>query len=96
MLGRRLLSEGVDLRFRVEGEPLIDRGDGDPVRLSRLGWLDSRITLEDALVNPYLSLRLEDDEITLLVRRRKIGRSGLPASIQSYFTPEATGVGREA
>jgi hypothetical protein len=78
------------LELDVTNETLADAGDGDPSRLSRLRWLDSRLAQDDGIVPPYTALTVDHFTVGCLGRTLTIGRDGLPARIQSFFAPEMT------
>ncbi len=78
------------LELTVTGETLDDAGDGDPGRMSRLRWLDSRLAQDDGLVPPYTPLTVERFTVGCLGRTLDIGRDGFPARIRSFFAPELT------
>jgi hypothetical protein len=84
--------------LRVAGTPIPARGDDEPERLSRLGWLDSRLAQDDTVVRPFTPVTAKGRTLLLLGREVVLDASGLPRSIRSRFTPEVTsaaGVPRE-
>jgi len=80
----------VAIRLDVDDKVLVDRGDGEPWRHSRLRWLNSTIALDDEVVRPFQPLRVSGRTITCLGRKVTLGEDGLPASIQSCFSPSVT------
>ncbi len=80
----------ITFRLKVTGEVLADAGDGDPYRMSRLRWLDSRLASDDEIVVPFTPLKVEGDIVSCLGRNVVLGKSGLPKQIQSFFAPEMT------
>jgi hypothetical protein len=83
----------VMVHLRVKGEILGDAGDNDPWRQSRLRWLDSTIALDDGIVPPFIQMEVEEGRVACLGREMVLAESGLPRSIQSFFTPEVTRIG---
>ncbi len=89
-------SETVTLKLDCQGKSIVDKGDDDPYRLSRLRWLNSTIGSEDAVISPYIPVTRSGDTFAILGRDVTLGKSGLPHAIHSYYTPEVTSVGDEA
>jgi hypothetical protein len=83
------------LKITLDVKPgvLEDAGDSDPSRMSRLRWLDSRIAFDDDIVPPYTPLRVSGRTVSCLGRSVAIADGGFPDRIQSFFTPELTGIG---
>jgi len=73
----------VRLLLEASAETRPDRGDGDPARLSRLRWLDSRLAVDDEVTAPYTPVTLDGSGLHILDRDIGIGPSGLPTSIAS-------------
>lgn len=76
----------------VEDRIIIDHGDNEPWRHSRLRWLNSQIGFDDEVVAPYTALTLKGHDIKCLGREIKLAETGLPAQIISYFNEEMTGI----
>jgi hypothetical protein len=89
----------VALSLRVGPGRLEDAGDSDPGRQSRLRWLDSTIAFDDQVVAPFTPVTVSDRTFGILGRTMTItGPLGLPASLESFFSPDVTGLverGRE-
>jgi hypothetical protein len=84
------------LELRVTEDVLEDAGDGDPYRMTRLRWLDSRLAQDDGIVPPYTAMAVDGATIGCLGRSLTIGPDGLPARIRSFFAPEMTRFGTRA
>ena len=80
----------VKLILNVKKEVLIDAGDSELWRHSRLRWLDSKIALDDNIVPPFTPMRVKDNTISCLGRSVTISKTGFPKKIQSMFSPEVT------
>lgn len=80
----------VELELEVLEPVLEDHGDGEPWRLSRLRWLDSKLALDDGLTRAFTPLRVEGSTIHCLGRAVTLGSDGLPESITSFIAPEGT------
>jgi len=81
---------GVRIVLTVEDRLSADRGDSDPWRHSRLRWLDSKIALDNDIVEPFVSLQVDDTSIRCLGRTVTLAETGFPRSIRSHFAPEVT------
>ena len=80
----------VRLVLRIKPEVLADAGDSELWRQSRLRWLDSTIASDDGLVPPYAPVAVNNKTLGILGRTLTIGDLGLPASLQSFFSPDVT------
>lgn len=80
----------VELKIEILDKLIIASGDNEPVRLSRLHWLNSTIAQDDGIVPPYTPLKLKDNTIHCLGRSVNLGEDGFPESIQSYFSESVT------
>lgn len=89
-------SQEVKITINLSDNVLVDKGDSDLWRLSRLRWLNSQYAVNDQLVKPFIPMTVTDNTISVLGRSVTAGELGLPASIRSYFTEEMTSVGKEA
>jgi hypothetical protein len=85
-----LPAQTVKLSLTVAGKSLLDHGDGEPARQSRLRWLDSTLAQDDEVVKPYVPLKVADHTIAILGREMTVAASGLPAQVVSHFSPEGT------
>ena len=85
-------AESTTIRFilNIKDELMADAGDSQPWRHSRLRWLDSKIALDDEIVEPFTPLVVRGNSIDCLGRSVTIGKAGLPQRIRSRFAPEVT------
>ncbi len=83
----------VAVELELTEEVVEDRGDGDPFRMTRLRWLDSRLAQDDGIVPPYTPIAVDGWTVSCLGRSLTVGKDGLPARIRSYFAPEMTKIG---
>ncbi|MDH4063703.1 MAG: DUF6067 family protein, partial [Acidobacteriota bacterium] len=71
-----------------------NHGFDEPELMSRLAWLNSTAgTDPDFVIQPYTPVAIggaDRRDLSVLGRTVVLGPSGLPARIQSYFTPELT------
>jgi hypothetical protein len=73
----------VAVRLRVLPEVIIERGDNEPWRHSRLRWLNSTAGMGDFVPAPYTPLSVKGSQIACLGREVDLGADGLPANIVS-------------
>ena len=81
----------VSLEIEVSGNILEDGGISNPALQTRLHWLNSTMAQENAVIAPYIPLKVNKRSIDLLGRRIYIGDNGFPLQILSFFTKEMTG-----
>ncbi len=86
-------TQRIRILLTITDEHVADSGDSEPWRHSRLRWLNSRIALDDEIVQPFVPLTVEENSISCLGRMLTIGRNGLPSSIRSMFSQEMTRIG---
>ncbi|MBE0460438.1 MAG: hypothetical protein IBX60_02215 [Candidatus Aminicenantes bacterium] len=80
----------LSIILEIKDEIIEDAGDNEPWRHSRLRWLDSEIALDDGIVGPFIPMKVNGSTVSCLGRNVSIAKSGLPESIQSFFSPEVT------
>ena len=73
----------VKISIKVSGPILLDSGDSDLWRLSRLRWLDSTIAHDDEVTAPYTPLQTRGRTVMCLGREVQFGKTGLPKRITS-------------
>lgn len=92
----------IPVSIEVSGAPIVNAGDNEPSKLSRLRWLDSRIGISDRVPKPYTPIDCSDWKtnrtLRILGRSLSIGLSGMPLSIAAtraigseIFSVAATG-----
>lgn len=85
-------SKQIAITLIVTDQILTDGGISEPQKQTRLKWLNSTLAQENTVIAPYTPLKVADNAITLLGRKVFINQDGFPAQIQTYFTPEMTGI----
>jgi hypothetical protein len=86
-------SQTVRVSLLVRGARALNGGEDEPDLMTRLAWLDSRAGDDPGdIVPPFVPIEVDGDALTVLGRRVTLGASGLPASIEGFFTPELTGL----
>jgi hypothetical protein len=80
-------AQTVHVRIRIIDKRLVDRGDGEPWRHSRLRWLNSTLGVDDDAVPPYPPIRVSgENRFAVLGRDMEVSESRLPSSIISWGT----------
>ncbi|HPB58664.1 MAG TPA: DUF6067 family protein [Candidatus Saccharicenans sp.] len=82
----------INLKIEAGEKILADGGDSELWRQSRLRWLNSLLAVNDEVVSPYTPLEVKGRTIKCLGRTLTLGENGLPARIESFFTPELTSI----
>ena len=82
--------QSVAVVLSVNPEAIADSGDNEPWRHSRLRWLDSKLAFDDGIVRPFTAVQVTGNRIRILGRQLTLHQSGLPAQIESYYSPEVT------
>lgn len=80
----------VKIAITVGNTVIKDGGINEPWKQTRLTWLNSTMAQKNEVIAPYIPLEVTDKTIALLGRKLTIGKDGLPAQIQTFFTPEMT------
>jgi hypothetical protein len=75
----------IPLLIKVNGEAVPNHGYNEGSRLSRLGWLNSTVGINEQITKGFLPVNVEKQKISILGRTLNIADSGLPESIISYF-----------
>ncbi len=84
----------VLLDVRKERAP--EGGSSEPELMTRLSWLNSTLGSDsDYIIEPFLPVDVDDHTLSILGRRIRLGESGLPAAMESYFPPEMTHLAEE-
>ncbi|HRT25665.1 MAG TPA: DUF6067 family protein [Candidatus Saccharicenans sp.] len=89
---QNLPAQKIILKIKVEDRILADSGDSELWRQSRLRWLNSQLAVNDEVIKPYTPLEVKGRTIKCLGRALTLGENGLPARIESFFTPELTAI----
>ncbi len=83
----------VKIRLNISDRILKDKGISEPWKQTRLAWLNSTMAQQNAVIKPYLPLKVEGNTISLLGRKLTLGQNGFPSQINTYFTEEMTTIG---
>lgn len=92
------IPEGKEIEINITVTNAIAKNNGvnEPWKMTRLKWLNSTMAQENTVIAPYTPLVVKNNTISLLGRKLIINRDGLPKQIQTFFTPEMTGVSNNA
>jgi hypothetical protein len=75
----------VEVEITIMNDILVDRGDAEPWRHSRLRWLNSTAGIDDSNVLPYSHIKvLGNGRVNLTGKEVLFAPSGLPSSIKVY------------
>lgn len=83
----------VQLQLTISSKTAVNGGVNEPVNMTRIKWLNSTLAQDNTVMAPYTPLNIQDSTVLLLGRAVKINKDGLPAQIQTFFTPEMTAIG---
>lgn len=83
----------IRVTLRITPDTVVNRGDDDSSRLTRLRWLNSQLAADDGLVPPYTPMTVTGTSVGVLGRALVFGADGLPVAIRSYFTAGNTAIG---
>ncbi len=85
-------SQSVAVSLQVRDAQAANGGEDEPDLMTRLAWLNSTAGEDpDYIIPPFEPITVDGRALTLLGRRVTLGASGLPDTIESFFTPELTG-----
>ena len=82
----------VSVTLNVEGEKIVNKGDNELWRLSRLRWLNSTIGLDNNAATGYPDIEIKDNSIKCLGRIVEFNKFGLPSSAKCYFNENNSSV----
>jgi len=81
--------KSIQLHLVITNNKAVD----DPAKMTRLKWLNSALAQENTVIAPYTPLTIRGDTlISLLGRSIRLSKQGFPEQIQTFFTPEMTGL----
>ena len=86
----------VKVSILVSDRVLVDKGDSDIYKLSRLRWLNSDYAWNDDVIKPFTALKRDNMNISCLGRKVELNRYGFPENIYSYYTEELTTISDKA
>ncbi|HEY3286045.1 MAG TPA: glycoside hydrolase domain-containing protein [Gemmatimonadaceae bacterium] len=83
----------IALAITVGRDSVLAGGANEPEKLTRLKWFNSTLGQRNDVIAPYTPIVVEGRVLKILGRSITLDASGLPAKIETFFTPEMTGVG---
>lgn len=86
-------SEGersVQIKLTVNDKTAISAGVDDPMKQTRLAWLNSTLGANDEVIAPYQAIEVKGSTLSILGRKLELGENGLPKQIMTYFSPHMT------
>ncbi len=76
----------IEAQIDVKGAAIPNHGTDDAWRKARLGWLDSRIGLENTVTKPYIPVKITGNTLSYLGGTLELSpRTGLPAGIVTRY-----------
>ncbi|MEO5995837.1 MAG: glycoside hydrolase domain-containing protein, partial [Chitinophagaceae bacterium] len=85
----------VTISLTVTSNSLNDAGISEPWKQTRLKWLNSTMAQDNTVIAPYTALEINNTTISLLGRKVELNTDGFPKQIQTFFTPEMTGLSNQ-
>lgn len=82
----------IRIALIVKNQRAVSGGVNNPQLQTRLTWLNSTLAQKNEVIKPYTPLLVNDMNINLLGRKVILAKSGFPEQIQTFFTPEMTGM----
>ena len=89
-------TKNIKISIEVDQSKAMEGGINHPELQTRLKWLNSTLAQKNTVIAPYTPIEVKGSELFILGRKLTLGKDGLPAAINSYFTPEMTSIGTKA
>lgn len=86
----------VALAITVGRDSVRAAGADEPEKMTRLKWLNSTLGQRNDVIAPYTPIVVSGRTLRFHGRSLTLDASGLPERIETYFTPEMTGLGVRA
>jgi len=83
-------SKEIQFTLTITSKTIANSGAETPWNQNRLKWLNSTLAQQNDVIAPYTPLVVKGKEISLLGRKVILNADGLPAQIQTFFSPEMT------
>ncbi|HVW13839.1 MAG TPA: glycoside hydrolase domain-containing protein [Mucilaginibacter sp.] len=82
----------IKITLKVDDKIAKNGGVDEPKRMTRLVWLNSTMAQKNDVIKPYTPLKVGGQSISLLGRKVILDKTGFPAKIEAFFTPDMTGM----
>jgi len=82
----------IKISIQVKDKLAVKGGVNEPQKQTRLTWLNSTLAQQNDVIKPYIPLKVDTTAISLLGRKVILNKTGFPDKIQTFFTPEMTGM----
>ena len=86
----------VALSIVVRADSVLAGGANEPEKMTRLKWLNSSLGQRNDVIKPYTPIVVSGNTLRFLGRSITLAATGLPAKIETFFTPEMTGFSKTA
>lgn len=80
----------INFQLTVNNTTVINAGENEPWKQTRLKWLNSTLAQENKVIAPYTPIKQNKNELSILGRKIILNNDGLPKQIQTYFNSEMT------
>ena len=87
---KEFTSQEIQFTLTITSKTIANSGAETPWNQNRLKWLNSTLAQQNDVIAPYTPLVVKGKEISLLGRKVILSADGLPAQIQTFFSPEMT------
>ena len=86
----------VTVAIMVKPQSVEAGGANEPEKMTRLKWLNSTLGQRNDVIAPYTPIRVQGRTLSILGRTITLAPTGLPAQIETFFTPEMTSLANKA
>jgi len=89
-------STKIGISIKVDAAVATNGNINEPWKETRLMWLNSTLAQSNDVIKPYTPLMVNQNTIGLLGRKVILDKTGFPAKIETFFTPEMTSIAAKA
>lgn len=89
-------STKIGISIKVDAAVAANGNISEPWKETRLTWLNSTLAQSNDVIKPYTPLVVNQNSISLLGRKLVLDKTGFPAKIETFFTPEMTSIAAKA
>ncbi len=85
-------ASSINITLNIKDKRAENSGVNEPQKQTRLAWLNSTMAQENDVIKPYIPLSVNENTISFLGRKIILDKTGFPARIETFFTPEMTSI----
>jgi len=89
-------STKIGISIKVGAAIAANGNINEPWKETRLTWLNSTLAQSNEVIKPYTPLVVNQNSVSLLGRKLVLDKTGFPAKIETFFTPEMTSTSGKA